>query len=163
MNLLTSDRFEVTLVGTHGLIIPEAVADFFVEKGHTRVQLKAFFKDAQISFHGALHKYEGNYMVSFGKRYQKELGVFANDYFELQLIENTTKYGVEMPEELSAVLESDPEASELFDRFTDGKKRSLIYYILRFKNSQTRIDKALLISENIKRGITDQQELVKQP
>jgi uncharacterized protein YdeI (YjbR/CyaY-like superfamily) len=161
MKLLTSERFEVTLHGTHGLIIPHKIAEKFVLAGHTRVQYKAFFKDNEIEFHGALQIYKDRYMVSFGKRYQKQLGVFINDYFELQLIENTTKYGVEMPEELSAVLESDPEASKIFENFTDGKKRSLIYYLLRIKNSQTRIDKALIISENMKMGITDQKQLIK--
>jgi hypothetical protein len=99
--------------------------------------------------------------VSFGKRYQKQLGVSFNDYFELQLFEDTSKYGVEMPEEFQAVLDSDPEAFGAFEQLTDGKKRSLIYYILSFKNSQTRIDKALIISENIKIGVSDQQEIIK--
>ena len=66
-----------------------------------------------------------------------------------------------MPEEFSAVLESDPEAADIFESFTDGKKRSLIYYVLRFKSSQLRIDKALIISENIKIGVTDPKEIVK--
>ena len=79
----------------------------------------------------------------------------------MELFEDTTKYGVIMPKEMEAVFESDPEASEIFSNFSDGKKRSLIYYVKRFKTSQTRIDKALLISENMKMGIIDHRELVK--
>jgi len=37
-----------------------------------------------------------------------------------------------MPEEFQAVLDSDPEGTSHFSTLTDGKKRSLIYYILRF-------------------------------
>lgn len=66
-----------------------------------------------------------------------------------------------MPEEFQAVLDSDLEAYERFEKLIVGKKRSLIYLILRIKNSQTRIGKALIISENIKMGITDQRELIK--
>ncbi|MFD2561455.1 YdeI/OmpD-associated family protein [Aquimarina rubra] len=66
-----------------------------------------------------------------------------------------------MPEELEAVLQSDPEASEIFESFTDGMKRSLIYYVLGFKNSQTRIDKALIITENLRLGIRDKKLLMK--
>ncbi len=66
-----------------------------------------------------------------------------------------------MPEEFQAVLDSDPEAMQIFEGFTQGKQRSLIYYILRFKNSQTRIDKALIITENMKMGITHGPDLVK--
>lgn len=161
MNLLASERFEVSIEGTHGIHIPEAIAIPFAEKGHKRVKLKVFFNESEITFHGALHKYLGRYVISFGKRYQKELGIYPSDYFDLQLFEDTSKYGVEMPEEFSAVLESDPEAQELFELLTDGARRSLIYYVLQYKNSQTRIDKALLISENIKRGIKKPREIVK--
>ncbi len=159
--MLRSEKFEVTIEGTHGLVVPETVAQPFVNAKHSRVALKAYFEGREIAFHGKLHFYSGRYMISFGKRYQKELGVDRNDFFELQLFEDISEYGVEMPEEFQVVLDTDLEAHECFKKLTDGKKRSLIYYITRFKSSQTRIDKALIISENLKMGITDQRELVK--
>ena len=159
--MLSSERFEVSIEGTHGLVVPEAIAKPFIEAGHSRVALKAYFEGQEIAFHGKLHFYSGRYMISFGIRYQKELGVDRSDFFELQLFEDTTKYGVEMPEEFQVVLDTDEDAHECFKKLTDGKKRSLIYYITRFKSSQTRIEKALIISENMKLGITDQRELVK--
>jgi hypothetical protein len=158
--IMTSNKFYVTITGTHGVIIPESEIKPFVEAGNKRIRMSAWYEDKKIDFHGAIHRYQGNYTISFGKRYQKVLGVSTKDYFELQLFEDDSKYGVEMPEEFSAVLESDPEAFEQFERLTDGKKRSLIYYVLRFKNSQTRIDKALVIADNLKLGITDQKELL---
>ncbi|MAP55004.1 YdeI/OmpD-associated family protein [Altibacter sp.] len=161
MGLMRSKRFEVSLLGTHTIEIPEAFAIPFAEKGHSRVEFHAFFKATEIRFHGALKRIKGRFLVSFGKRYQKELGVSSKDCFMLEMVEDVTTYGVEMPEEFTAVLESDPEAEAKFEALSDGKKRSLIYYILRFKNSQTRIDKALHISENIKRGITDTNDLIK--
>lgn len=156
-----STKFEVTITGTHGVVVPTQEAQPFLDKGHSRVALKAFFKGKEISFHGKLHKRNEEVLISFGKRYQKELGVTTSDFFELQISEDTTEYGVEMPEEFSAVLETDEKAFELFKKLTDGKKRSLIYYILRFKNTQTRVDKALLICENLKIGITDLKQLIK--
>lgn len=159
--MLVSTKFQVTIDGTHGVIIPDKIAQSFKDAGHLRVALKASFNGREISFHGKLHYYKERYLISFGKRYQKELGVDRNDEFTLQLSENQSKYGVEMPEEFQAVLDSDPIAFEGFESLTDGKKRSLIYYISRFKNSQTRIDKALIISENIKLGVTDSREMIK--
>lgn len=159
--MLSSEKFEVTIFGTHGLVIPQQHALPFVDKGLRRVRVLASFEGKQIEFHGTLLRYSGNFTMSFGKRYQKQLGVFVNDYFQLQLFEDSSKYGVEMPEEFQAVLESDPEAMSLFENFTPGKKRSLIYYVLNFKNSQTRIEKALIISENLKMGIVDGRELIK--
>jgi len=132
----------------------------FIEAGHSRVEVNAEFNGNKLVFHGKLHARDDRYILSFGKRYQKQLGVAKGDFFQIQLLQNTTKYGVEMSEELSAVFESDPQALEKFELLTDGKKRSLIYHILRIKNSQTRIDKALIISENLKMGVTDVKLLV---
>ncbi|MHA7057704.1 YdeI/OmpD-associated family protein [Aquimarina sp. M1] len=123
--------------------------------------IKIQFQDVSIRFHAALLKRKDQFSFMFSKKKQQQLGVFPNDYFRVQLVEDTSKYGVEIPEELEAVLESDPEASEIFESFTDGMKRSLIYYVLGFKNSQTRLDKALIITENLKMGIKDKKQLIK--
>ena len=158
---MNSPVFEVSLRGSHSLIIPDAHALPFVEKGLSRVRVVANFEGSTLNFHAALQKYQGQFVMTFGKRYQKELGVFPNDYFELQLFEDDSKYGVEMPEELQAVLEADPEAFEIFESFTEGKIRSLIYTIARYKNSQTRIDKAIILTENLKHGVRDPRDLFK--
>ncbi|MAZ72477.1 MAG: hypothetical protein CMC70_04955 [Flavobacteriaceae bacterium] len=159
--MLRSQLFEVTITGTHSVVIPSEEAALFLKKGHSRVAFNAFYKQESISFHGKLHQRANHVLISFGKRYQKELGVTSSDFFKLQIIEDTTKYGVAIPEEFSTVLETDREAFELFKKLTDGKKRSLIYYIIRIKNIQTRVDRALLICENLKMGHTNPKELVK--
>ena len=167
--MLTSKRFEVHLTGampstgSPSVVIPDEVASAFAKAGHKRVAIHAFFEDRTLHFHGTLHYYKERYLISFGKRYQKELGIFPSDYFELQLLEDTTKYGVEVPESLQAVMDSDLEGFDLFEQLTPGKKRSLIYYISRFKTQQTQVDKALMIFENLKLGVTDYLHLVKKP
>jgi len=160
-NRLKSKTFDVSLEGKYVIFLPESQVAPFIEKGHKRAEIIATSHKKQLTFHGALRKRNGAYQLMFSKQKQKELNLLPGDIFQLQLLEDTTKYGVEMPEELEAVFESDPEAFSIFKSFTDGKKRSLIYYIKRIKNIQTRVDKALLISENIKMGITDLRELNK--
>ena len=66
-----------------------------------------------------------------------------------------------MPEELNAVLMSDYEAFEIFESLTDGKKRVIIYAITNYKNSQTKIDTALVLYKNLKNGIRDHRLLLK--
>ncbi|WP_299683480.1 YdeI/OmpD-associated family protein [uncultured Dokdonia sp.] len=161
MMAIKTPKFPVHISGTHGVHIPEEYAVQFINAGQKRVQVKAFFKENTIDFHGAIQKYQGQYLISFGKRYQKELGIFPTDFFEFQLIENTTTYGVEIPNALKEVMESDPEGFSYFQKLTDGRKRGLIYYVKRFKNEQTQVDKSLIIFENLKRGITDPRELIK--
>lgn len=158
---MKSESFEVTLKGSHTLLIPEKIASLFIQRGHNRVKVEACFEEKSISFHGAIQKRKENYFLSFGKRYQKELGIFPNDYFQLQFFEDTSKYGVDMPEELEAVLLCDHDANKIFESFTAGKKRGIIYGILGYKNSQTRIDKSLLVCENLKRGIRHNPDLLK--
>ena len=97
----------------------------------------------------------------FSKNNQKQLGIFPNDYFQLQFFEDASKYGVEVPEEFEAVMLSDYDAYQIFEAFTKGKQRGLIYGITRYKSSQKRIDKTLLLCENLKHGIRDNKELFK--
>jgi len=160
--MLKSKSFEITVTGSYySLLLPEDVILPFLKKKIRRVKVLATFEGKELHFHAAIQKRNGNHYMMFGKRYQKELGIFPNDYFQLQLFEDDSKYGVEMPEEMEAVLSSDPEAQQIFESFTAGKKRGLIYGIARYKNLQMRIDKSILICENLKRGIRDSRELIK--
>lgn len=159
---LKSKPFEITVTGSYSLLLlPMEVIQPFLDKNIKRVKVKAAFEGKELEFHGAFQKRNGSYHMMFGKRYQKELGVFPNDYFQLQFFEDDSKYGVEMPEELEAVLMSDYEAFEIFESFTPGKRRGIIYGILSYKASQTRIDKSILICENLKKGIRYNPDLLK--
>lgn len=160
MPKLKSEVFEIAITGKYySLLLPEEIVVPFVEKDLKRVKVKAMFKGKELFFHGAIQKRKGNYYMMFGKRYQKELGIFPNDYFQMQFFEDTSKYGVEMPEELDAVLLSDYDAYEIFETLPIGMKRGLIYTIIRYKNIQTRIDKSLILCENLKRGVRDRRKL----
>lgn len=163
---MKSPVFEVNIAGMtkgmHSIIIPSEIAEKFKDSKDGRVKVEATFKDKKITIHSKLQKDKaGNYRITFGQKKQKELGIFPTDYFNLQLFENTSKYGVEMPEELDAVLLSDYDAFQIFEALTPGKQRSIIYGILRYKNSQTRIDKSILVTENLKRDVRDTRELFK--
>lgn len=160
--MLKSKSFEITITGSYySLLLPIEIIQPFLDQNLKRVKVTAIFEGRELKFHGAIQKINGRYYMMFGKRYQKVLGIFPNDYFQLQFFEDDSKYGVEMPEELDAVLQSDPEAFQIFDSFTDGKKRGIIYGVLSYKNSQTRIDKSILICENLKRGIRHNPDLLK--
>ncbi|GGG47905.1 hypothetical protein GCM10011414_17040 [Croceivirga lutea] len=158
---MKSSVFEVSLQGSHTIVLPENIINPFLEKGQKRVVVKAIYENKELTFHAAITKYHGNYIMMFSKAKQKELGVFLNDYFQLQFFEDTSKYGVEVPEEFEAVLMSDYEAYQIFEELTKGKQRSIIYAISRHKNAQTRIDKTIIVCENLKRGIRDNKDLFK--
>ena len=154
--MLISNPFEVSLADKQSVILPQESIKKFIEGKHKRVKVNATFEDKSIEFHAQL-KYgkNGLHRIYFSKAKQKELGLFMNDYFTLQIFEDTSKYGVEMSEELEAVLHSDYEAFTIFEDLTPGKQRSIIYAISRYKSSQMRVDKSILLCNNLKRGIKD--------
>ncbi|MBT8234655.1 MAG: YdeI/OmpD-associated family protein [Bacteroidia bacterium] len=158
---MESPVFDIALSSIHSVYIPEDIARLFIDKGHNRVKVKVSFKGQSISYYAALQKIKGNFIVMLNKPNQKKLGVFPNDYFQMQLVEDTSRYGVDVPEELEAVFESDPDAFDIFESLTMGKRRGLIYSVAGYKSSQTRIEKSLVLAENLKRGIRDPKSLFK--
>lgn len=153
-------KFTVGLLNKYHLFIPKEIFKPFAEEKQSRVKLIASFEAKSIEFYAAVKqdKNTGDYKFMFSKQKQKALGVFINDYLELQIFKDTSKYGVDIHEKFKAVLLSDYDAYELFEKLTAGKKRSIIYFILRIKNSQNRIDKALILCENLKRGVTEPKQ-----
>lgn len=158
---MESSIFEVSVKGMHSVVIPNQIAIPFIEKGHSRVKVQATFETKTIEFFAAVRKYHGQYTMMFSKNKQKELGLLPNDYFQMQFFEDTSKYGVDVPEEFEAVLLSDYDAYQIFESFTKGKQRGIIYMITRFKDSQKKIDKTLVLCENLKRGIRENKDLLK--
>lgn len=158
---MESPVFEVSVKGMHSIIVPDKIAVPFVELGHSRVKVKASFESKTIEFFAAVRKYQGQFIMMFSKNKQKELGLLPNDYFHMQFFEDTSEYGMDVPEEFEAVLLSDYHAYQIFESFTKGKQRGIIYMITRIKDSQRKIDKTLILCENLKRGIRENKELLK--
>ncbi|MFT5863321.1 MAG: hypothetical protein ACI828_001978 [Flavobacteriales bacterium] len=158
---MTSDRFTVHKEGTYAVVIPYDVWNAFAKAGHARAAVKAFFKENEFDFNGKTQLFNGQCFISFIKRYQKAIGVFSTDFFQLHPIKDTSKYDAEVPASFQAALDSDLEGADVFESLTAGRKRGLIYYIVRFKTAQTQINKTLIIFENLKRDIRDPREIIK--
>lgn len=160
---MKSKKFEIGLLNQYHLFIPKVIFEPFAKAKQSRVKVKAWHNDKSIEIYAAIKKdrKSGDYCMMFSKNNQKALGLFQNDYFKTQLFEDRSKYGVDVPEELDAVLLSDYEAYQIFESLTSGKQRSIIYTIIRIKNSQSRIEKAIIMCDNLKRGLTNPMELFK--
>ncbi|HYC84109.1 MAG TPA: YdeI/OmpD-associated family protein [Chryseosolibacter sp.] len=59
---------------------------------------------------------------------------------------------VDIPEELDAVLQQDPEGLALWKTFTPGLQRSLCHYVNSVKNVDSRITRALFLVNKAKSG-----------
>ncbi|MCU0382340.1 MAG: YdeI/OmpD-associated family protein, partial [Chitinophagaceae bacterium] len=95
------------------------------------------------------------------KRVLVQLKLKAGMQVSVDLKEDDTALQFDIPEEFSAVMETDPVAREVFDGLTDGRKRGLIQLVHMVKSPDKKIERALKIAEKIKYGITSPQQIMK--
>ncbi|WP_299899819.1 YdeI/OmpD-associated family protein [uncultured Aquimarina sp.] len=88
---------------------------------------------------GLNHLGDGNFYIIVAGKHLEKLDKELNDKVAYKIEEDPDQLGVEIPEVLSVLLEQDSEAKEIFDKITDGKKRSLIYSIVKIKNMDRQI------------------------
>lgn len=94
---------------------------------------------------------EGKGYITLSKARMKTLDVHLGDNLTFTLTKDTSEYGHEFPRELEEVLRQDPEAKHRFETLSQGKQRTIIYYILQVKSSDKRIERSLLFMNNLKR------------
>lgn len=151
---MKTKKFKINLIDNYHIYMSNEIFTPFANKKMNRVKVEITSNFKKIEFYAAVKrdKKSGDFKMMFSKAKQKELDLSLGDAFEIQLFEDTSKYGVNMPEELQEIFLTDCEAYSIFENFTKGKQRSIIYGVLRYKSSQQKIDKSLIMCENLKRG-----------
>jgi hypothetical protein len=91
----------------------------------------------------------GAFVISINKKNRDKLKLKPGMPIQVALRKDDSEYGLPMPEEFEAILESDPEAKAHFDALTPGKKRSLLYIANNAKSSDRRIERGLVIAEHL--------------
>lgn len=114
-----------------------------------------------ITTHCALIRNNGQYYIMVNKKTCKQLGVKEGDTVDVVIEIDTSEYQFPMPEEFEAVLELDDSAKQVFDTLTKGKQRSLMHLVSIPKSQNKRIERALLVAEKMKQGITTPQDVMK--
>lgn len=89
------------------------------------------------------------YIIINGAR-QKKWGISQNDELRASIEPDTSKYGMHMAEELEALLEQDIEGCNLFEALKPGQQRYIIHYVGGVKSSQKKIDRAIMLINNLK-------------
>ena len=103
----------------------------------------------------------GDYFILINKEISKQYELEPEQEVTLAISPDDSEYGMPLPEELAELWAVDEEAYRLFHLLTPGKQRSLIYQISKPKGAETRIKKAVQISEYLKtvNGKLDYKEL----
>jgi hypothetical protein len=116
----------------------------------------------QISFQcGLMSLPEGKAYISINSKRMKELGVEQGDFVNVILTEDTSEYGVDVPEELSELFNQDPEGKRRFDLLKPGMQRYILNYVNTVKSPQLRVDRAFTLISNLK-NLTPGKETFKE-
>ena len=135
------------------LTIEADIINQFERKRHTRLVCHL---DEKISYQcGLNHLGDGNFFIIIAGKYLEQLGKKVGSFVHFKIEEDPNPLGVDVPEVLTVLLAQDESLSEIYDKITDGKKRALIFSIIKIKD----IDKQV-------QGITEflakeKQQLIK--
>ena len=140
-------KFDDSLWGFH-LKVPEVIYQSFATQKIKRVLM-------QINGSEKLHAGfmpEGNekYFLMLSKDLMKRLQLAGGQSVNVIIEEDTTRYGMPISTEMKELLELDPEGESYFHKLTPGKIRSLLHYVNKFKSSDKRIEKSVIILEHLK-------------
>jgi hypothetical protein len=104
---------------------------------------------------------DGDYFILINQEICKQYNLEPEDKVKLQILPDNSEYGVPLPEELAELWAIDEDAYRVFHLMTPGKQRGLIYLIAKPKGTDTRVKKAVQISEYLKsvNGKLDYKEM----
>jgi len=96
---------------------------------------------------GLNHFGEGNYFILIRKARFNKLGKSLGDEIAIKLYEDPNPLGVAIPEVLEVLLAQDDAAKAIYDKLTDGRKRTLIHTMGTTKNIDVQVQRALQFLE----------------
>jgi hypothetical protein len=146
MNYLTSyageqaiGQLEKIKGGYFYLMIESNIINQFERKRHTRLVCHL---DNKISYQcGLNHLGNGHFFIIIAGKLLEQLGKKVGSSIEFKIEEDPNPLGIATPEVLTILLIQDEDLRKIYDKITDGKKRALIFSILKIKD----IDKQLRI------------------
>lgn len=138
------------LKGMHYLLIPARIVKKLGGGFSRRVLCTV---NGKITFQGGLMALgEGDAYISITNKRMKELGVKAGDEVKVELKEDKSEYGMEVPAELAELLKQDDEGNRRFKMLSPGKQRYVIFYVSGVKSSNKRLERAMLLITNLKKA-----------
>lgn len=136
------------LVGVHYLTIPKSI----IKKlgGQLKIRLVCTVNKSLSFPCGLVALGNGDAYISINAKRMKLLGLKNGDEISISLLEDTSEFGMDMPQELTELFLQDEEGRRRFELLPPGKQRYIIYYVSLVKSCQLRIDRALLLIGNLK-------------
>ena len=92
----------------------------------------------------------GVYVLTVNQGRIKKLKLEEGKAVGIELFPDDSKYGLPMAEELAELLHQDEEGNTLFHALSSGKLRTLLYIVNQGKNSDHRLERAVVVIEHLK-------------
>lgn len=90
------------------------------------------------------------FMILFNKPMMKKLKLNFGDEVQITIVPDDSKYGMPLSEELEEMLSQDIVFENHFEKLTPGKQRNIIYLISKYKSSDIRLEKTMIIADHLK-------------
>ena len=137
------------LLGVNYIFVPAAVVEKAggLKSGRWICKLKN-----HVEFQcGFMSLSEGNAYITLNKARMKKLGLKTGDSIHVELVKDKSEFGMDIPEELSELLIQDEVGNNRFRALKPGMQRYIIFYVAQVKNPQLRIDRSLMLINNLKK------------
>ena len=72
-----------------------------------------------------------------------DLGLLTGEKVAFEIFEDSDPLGVAVPEVLKALLEQDEVVERIWNKLTDGRKRTICHSTMRIKNIDLQVERAL--------------------
>jgi hypothetical protein len=136
------------LLNVNYLLIPAAVVK---KLGGMKAPRQLCTVNGQLTFQcGLMALGEGNAYITINQARMKKLKLKTGDSVTVKLEEDKSEYGMPMSEEMETVLAQDDEGLRRFRLLPPSVQRYMIHYVNTVKNPQLRIDRSLMMVNNLK-------------
>lgn len=136
-----------SLWGLH-VEVPTELANEFLTTTGKRVLCTI---NAQETLHAAIMPHGGGYhFIMLNKAFCKKHLLQIGQSIEVVIEEDTSEYGMDMPEMLVEVFGQDDEAFSIFKQLSAGKQRTLIHLVAKVKNETSQMKKSLAIAHHLR-------------
>ena len=131
--------FTTVIHQAEGLDGAYVVIPFDVEQtvGAKRVKVKVWFDG--VLYRGSIVRMDGEYLVGLTKEVRNQIGKQPGAQVEVRVEKDEDERTVELPQELKAALENQPETLAFFEKLSYSHKREYTLWIDGAKTDETRL------------------------
>ena len=141
------EKYENKLYNFH-VKVPDVIVNSLKSKGVKRFLCSINNGD---TFHASLIPAgAGQYFIKVNKELRKKNHLAIGSPCAVTLYQDTSEYGIQLPEEMKELLFQDPEGDLYFHKLTPGKQRSLLFIVDKIKSPEKRLEKSLIIINHLK-------------